>query len=210
MNIAEPMTMITDYALAGVTAWLGLRLATAREGQVSRLSWALAFAALAFAAALGGTYHGFAPHLSESALHLLWKATLLAAGIASFSTLAGSATAMTTGGLRTFLVAFAVIKLVLYSAWMLGHSDFVYVIADTGASMAVMGALHACSVIREGDRASWLMLAGVAISAIAAAVQASGFALHRHFNHNDLYHVIQIVAMMYFYGGARRLLDRKG
>jgi hypothetical protein len=43
---------------------------------------------------------------------------------------------------------------------------------------------------------------------LAAAVQASGFALHRHFNHNDLYHVVQIAAMVLFYTGARRLRDR--
>jgi hypothetical protein len=31
--------------------------------------------------------------------------------------------------------------------------------------------------------------------------------LHRHFNHNDLYHVIQVAAMLLFYRGARRLTD---
>ena len=46
------------------------------------------------------------------------------------------------------------------------------------------------------------------VSVIAACVQASGFALHRHFNHNDLYHVIQIAAMVLFFIGCRRLRDR--
>ena len=52
------------------------------------------------------------------------------------------------------------------------------------------------------------MLAGVAVSVLAALVQASGFALHAHFNHNDLYHVIQIAAMFAFYKGFRRTLGR--
>jgi hypothetical protein len=39
-------------------------------------------------------------------------------------------------------------------------------------------------------------------------VQASGVTLHRHFNHNDLFHVIQIGATLVFYRGARRLRDR--
>lgn len=43
---------------------------------------------------------------------------------------------------------------------------------------------------------------------LAASVQASGFALHRHFNHNDLYHVIQIAAMVLLFVGARQLRDR--
>jgi hypothetical protein len=45
------------------------------------------------------------------------------------------------------------------------------------------------------------MLAGVALSVAAALAQALGVALHRHFNHNDLYHVIQIAAMLLFYRG---------
>jgi len=49
--IAEPMTLVTDYALAGVTAWLAGSLFRAGEGQRSRALWSLAFAALALAAA---------------------------------------------------------------------------------------------------------------------------------------------------------------
>jgi hypothetical protein len=37
-----------------------------------------------------------------------------------------------------------------------------------------------------------------------------GFALHQHFNHNDLYHVIQIAAMVLFYIGAKQLRDAQG
>ncbi len=210
MTIAEPMTLLTDYALAGVTGWLGWRLLRAREGQAARSLWALAFAALAVAAVLGGTYHGFAPHLSENILCVLWKATVLAAGIASFGTLAGSAIAVATGSVRKFLLAFAATKLAFYSGWMLAHTEFIYVIADTGATMAALAVLHGWSAMRNKDRASRWTLGGVAISGLAAGVQASGFALHRHFNHNDLYHVIQIAAMALFYVGARSLLDRKG
>jgi hypothetical protein len=62
--------------------------------------------------------------------------------------------------------------------------------------------------MRGRDRASRWMFGAVGASALAAGVQASGFALHRHFNHNDMYHVIQIAAMALFYIGAGRLRDR--
>ena len=208
MTIAEPMTLLTDYALAGVTGWLGWLLFRAREGQAARASWALAFAALTVAAALGGTHHGFAPQLSEGTLLLLWKATVLAAGIASFAMLAGSTIAAATGSVRRVLLALAAAKLALYSGWMLAHSEFIYVIADTGISMAVIAVLHGGSAMRNDDRASLWVLGGVGVSVLAASVQASGFALHRHFNHNDLYHVIQIAAMVLFYIGGVRLRDR--
>ena len=208
MTIAEPMTLLTDYALAGVTGWLGWRLLRAGEGQSARSFWALAFAAITVAAVLGGTHHGFAPQLAEGSLQMLWKATVLAVGIASFAMLAGSVIAVTTGSLRKALLALATAKLALYSGWMLSHSEFIYVIADTGTTMAALAVLHGGLAMQNGDRASRWVLGGVGVSVIAAGVQASGFALHRHFNHNDLYHVIQIAAMVLFFIGSRRLRDR--
>ena len=204
--IAEPTTLLTDYALACVTAWLAWSLFRARECQRARSLWALAFAALALAAALGGTWHGFAPSFAAIAVVLVWKAAVLCVGIASFGMLAGSAICATAGNARKTLVAVAAAKLAVYSGWMVGHSEYIYVIADTGTALVLVAALHLRSAAR--DRASRWILAGVAVSVLAAGVQASGFALHRHFNHNDLYHVIQIAAMILLYAGARRLRDR--
>jgi uncharacterized protein DUF6962 len=203
--IAEPATLLTDYALAGVTAWLALLLFRERGGRRARSLWTLAFAALALGALLGGTWHGFAPVLSETALTLLWKATVLAIGVASFGMLAGSSAATTPSAGAKALFWIAAAKLALYSGWMLFHSEYIWVIADTGLALAAVAALHVWSAIRARDGASLWILGGAGASLLAAAVQARGFALHPNFNHNDLYHVIQIGAMLLFYVGARRL-----
>jgi hypothetical protein len=146
--------------------------------------------------------------LAAIAVLLLWKATVFCVGIASFGMLAGSAMATTAGGARKALLAIAAMKLAIYSGWMVGHDEYIYVIADTGSALVMVAALHLWSAARDRDRAARWMLGGVGVSAIAAGVQASGFALHRHFNHNDLYHVVQIAAMVLLYTGARRLRDR--
>lgn len=52
------------------------------------------------------------------------------------------------------------------------------------------------------------MAGGVLVSFMAAAVQVNGVALHDHFNHNDLDHVIQMGGMHLFYRGALLLKDR--
>jgi hypothetical protein len=41
------------------------------------------------------------------------------------------------------------------------------------------------------------------VSVLAALVQQSGLTLHRNFNHNDLYHVIQLVALWLLYRGGK-------
>jgi hypothetical protein len=165
--MSEPTTVITDYVLGAVSISLSLRLMDA-----SRF-WALAFFALGLGALLGGTWHGFWQS------DLLWKATTLS-----------------TGKLRAGLMAFAVVKLFAYAAWMLQHDDFIWVVTDTASALLVVAILHAWRFN------GWILL-GVAVSILAGLAQASGFALHQRFNHNDLYHVLQIAAMFLFYRGVR-------
>ena len=187
--------MLTDYALAGVTVFLGW-LSRTNSSRSARY-WLLAFAALAIAAFLGGTYHGLR-------IEALWKPTVLLAGVASFGMLAGSAYATTTGNVRRALLIAAAVKLALYEAWMLGHDAFIFVIADTGSALLAVAALHLLALEHPATR--WI-LAGVAASLVAAGVQAGRLALHEHFNHNDLYHVVQIAAMLLYYAGVKRMRD---
>ena len=192
MTISEPMTLLTDYLLAAVSAWLAWRLRGLQPR--ARHWWSIAFALLALGAVLGGTWHG----LLHSAL--LWKATLLCVGVASFAMVAGSAFATFSGRARDAVLWIAGAKLVFYWWWMLGHDEFIYVVLDTGIAFAAIAAMHLW-------RWNGWIVAGVVVSVGAALVQASGVRLHAHFNHNDLYHVIQIAAMLLFYRGARALVD---
>lgn len=59
------------------------------------------------------------------------------------------------------------------------------------------------------DMASRWVLFALALSALAAGVQYGRWALHAHFNHNDLYHVIQIGAMVLFYKAGKLLRDAR-
>jgi hypothetical protein len=199
--LAEPTTAITDYVLAAVTAALGGVLVARREAQRSRTLWAGAFAALALTALAGGTYHGFG-------VAALWPATIVLAGVIGFAMLTGSALATTTGTLRRAVVALAALKLVGYLAWTAGRDDFLAVLVDSATALLGVAALHAPRALAGGEPASRAMLVAVALSVAGAGVQASGVTLHRHFNHNDLFHVIQIGATLVFYRGARRLRDR--
>ena len=195
--ISEPMTLATDYLLAAVTAAAGVFTRRATRGQAARRWWAVAFIALALGAALGGTHHGFR-------LEALWLPTVMVIGVASAAMLAGSAFATTRGGLRTGLLILAIAKLALFCAWVWQDDRFIWVVADTGLAFALVALLHA---LRWRERGSGAILAGVALSVIAGLVQASGLDLHRHFNHNDLYHVIQMVAIVAYYRGVRQLAD---
>ena len=155
----------------------------------------MAFLALAAAALVGGTYHGF-PQFFPG---LLWAATEVCAGLASF--LMVVATARATGYFPRTIFCLAAVKLLVYLEWILDHDEFIAVVIDSGIALLVVALLHA---VRRDPAWRW-MVGGVAVSVVGAGVQVLGLAPHPHFNHNDLYHVIQIAAMWLFYRGAKLL-----
>jgi hypothetical protein len=155
----------------------------------------MAFLALAAAALVGGTYHGF-PQFFPG---LLWAATEVCAGLASF--LMVVATARATGYFPRTIFCLAAVKLLVYLEWILDHDEFIAVVIDSGIALLVVALLHA---VRRDPAWRW-MVGGVAVSVVGAGVQTLGLAPHPHFNHNDLYHVIQIAAMWLFYRGAKLL-----
>jgi hypothetical protein len=193
MTIHEPMTLATDYLLAlacGVFSMLLFRMRSAATGW-----WSIAFAAAALAALVGGTYHGFPAFYPG----VLWKTTLVAAGAASCAMVIGTAIASRIA--PKFFFWFSVLKLAAYLTWIASHDAFIAVVVDSGSALLVVALLHA---IRRDAAWRW-MVGGVAVAVVAAAVQALKLAPHPQFNHNDLYHVIQIAAMWLLYRGARLL-----
>ena len=77
-----------------------------------------------------------------------------------------------------------------------------------GATAGLMVAgCHAANIRKEDGVMKWLM-SGVAVTLIGAIVQQSGFRHNADFNHNDAYHVIQILGLYLFFKGASRLRDR--
>ena len=54
---------------------------------------------------------------------------------------------------------------------------------------------------------SGLISIGILISFLAAGIQLSGFSLHKHFNHNDIYHIVQMAGMYFIYKGVLQIKD---
>lgn len=210
MRISEPMTLLTDYLLAALVFYFGCRLLTSwrRTGGQSGYWWAVGFFASAAAALAGGTYHGFLPYLAPLTAFLIWKFTVFAVGLAALFLLVGAVLATLAGMPRKCLLTLAGLKFFVYTLWMTAHDDYRYVIYDYAPALVAIGLLAAyAGLARRAPFAGWL-IGGVLASFAAAGIQMSGLALHAHFNHNDLYHVVQMVAFWLLYRGGLLLRDR--
>jgi hypothetical protein len=161
MQITEPTTMLTDYALALLCAFFSIRLlvASTNAGGRSIGLWVAAFAVTAIAAILGGTAHGFRVPLGE-AWGTVWRLTVWSIG--------ASALFLIAAGVRSAL-----------------HSE-------------------ALSPVARQSGIAWLELA-IGVSLAGLVVLIAKLSVHRHFNQNDLYHVIQMVGLYALYRGAMLL-----
>jgi hypothetical protein len=169
------------------------------------LLWAGAFAATALASFAGGTYHGFVQMLPPATARLLWKLTIFSTGVGSACLLAAAVSAGTAGWFQRVWLTLTVAKLVAYVWWMSSHDDFIYVIYDYGSALVLTLAVVWLSQAAAAAAAAPWLTAGVAVSVVAGAIQAFKVAPHPHFNHNDLFHVVQMGALYLLYRGGALL-----
>jgi len=173
--MSDPMALVTDGTLGVLAIVFAIRL-----WRVHRM-WALAFGFTAAAAIIGGIYHAYGDRTEA-----LWKATVMSVGIGSFFLLAGT---------HRKLAIVAVVKLVVYLTWMTIHDNFIYVVADYGITLILVGIFHPAK--------KWVW-GSIAVSVIGVLAQQSRVTIDpRWFDYNDIYHVIQMVALWMLYRAGR-------
>ncbi len=208
--ITEPATTLTDFVLGVVSfAWGRIVWRRARIDKVTAgLWWAGGFLAVALAAFAGGTVHGFRSTLDPAWEPVLWKTSLFAIGGFAFAALMTAIVSGVSGRWRSSLVVSAAIGTLGYLAWMSGHPEFRYASVASAVGLGVLLVQQLVARVRFGVPSAPWIAAGVAVAAVGAGIQQAGLAPHPYFNHNDLFHVIQIVSMYLFYRGGLLLSDR--
>lgn len=211
VTIAEPMTTLTDYAITVVSMWYAWRLFLSREhrDEVCRRAWALGFLFIGLGALLGGTSHGFVQYLDRASMDLIWTGTLYTIGISMFFAVAGTLlSSIQEPKAQRLLHAVNLAGFVYYAIWIFESDSFLSAIIVTLVSLGFVALLQCWRWIREGATSAPWIITGVLVSFASAAVQRSGYSLHVHFNHNDLYHVIQIAGLYLLYRGTCLLVTQ--
>ena len=199
LTVSEPVTVLTDLALGLLCLMLADRLFRARPESAARLM-AASFVLLAVAAVAGGTVHGFARTLPLVGRARLWNVVYAGIGLANVALVASVLSALaprvrplifTVAGLRAIVLLFR-----------LAHGDARLDLYDVATTVVVgVGAGLAFTWLRPRPFGPWL-LGGMVVSLAGGAIQTWGIAPHPHFNHNDLFHVMQMAAQWCFFRAA--------
>jgi hypothetical protein len=209
--LAEPITVVTDVALAGWALALSvLLLRSARPLPVARRLWALAFLLTAVGATTGAARHALFEQTASAARSRLWLATYLVLGLANLAFLAGLARAVLPVRFQRTVLGVLVARDALYSVLLVAAPSARLVIGDFALSLAAILALALRSLLVTREGAGGWLLAGLAVSAGGALVQGLRMGPLGIFNHNDIFHVVQMAGLWLFYRAALRFREPDG
>jgi len=205
---AERTTAATD-ALLAVAAAIGIALLGRHApSSFGRAVWQSALGALVVASALGAVTHGLA--LADPIRELLWQPLYLALGVTMALFVVGAVRDWRgdeTG--RRALLPMLALAVVFYGVTRLTGGDFLaFVVYEAGALLFSLGVyLRLASGGRRPGAAA--MAGALAVSLAAGALQAADLGSIRlvwEFDHNGLFHLVQLPGLALMVAGLRRLL----
>jgi len=201
--IYEPMTAFTDLLIFS----LGLYFARELYGiyvtklMSVHLHFMMVFFFMGLAGLLGALTHGIGPHLPQSIHTFIWRITLYCIGLTTFSMLLGGLYHVVPFNTMNWLKWLPLLGLIVYMILITRNDDFKTVIRFYTPAMMLLLLMMLYSLLRfQSDGTSWIIFS-VLMAFAGTAVQQSGFSFHKHFNHNDIYHVFQMGSMFLLYKG---------
>ena len=208
----ELTTGATD-ALLGVLALVCIaylqRFRQADRWKVGIWSWVLAV--LAGAALMGAVVHGL--ELREGTRDLLWRPLFLLLGllVALFVVAACYDWLGERSARRALLIMIPVAVGFFATSQLMNGSFLIFVVYEAIAMLAALGIYVALSLRRQ-LRGAGLMALAILLNIVAAGIQAGGsvrFTLIWPFDHNGVFHIVQMVAVVVLMVGLSQSLSRQ-
>ena len=205
----EPMTVFTDLILFFLAVYFALDFHTLYLDQQmnTHWHWTFAFWMIGIGALLGAISHGIGHHFSPMVKKIIWKMTVLSIGISCYFVLSASFSHVFPNSTVRWLKWIPLILLVIYCATIIKDDRFSIVILFYLPTMIFVLLMMMYSQFVLGFSGSGWISLGMLIGFLAAGVQMSGYDLHKHFNHNDLYHVIQMAGIYCIHKGTVLIRD---
>jgi hypothetical protein len=199
---------LTDYFLA-LEAFLFVVLLVRHRNDTGRLRFwfVIYFLAASLASACGGTVHGFVNEEQAGAYAILWRATLLAVGVAALANWAIGAHLLFSHRVTRWIVLAAVVQLLAYAVTIIFVSqDFRVAILDNLPAVVFLIVALLLTCLRQPQAGLLVAAGGMSLTLVAAALQQLEIGIHTHFNHNAVFHVIQAIALFMVFRGCRSLI----
>lgn len=204
---AEQTTAITDAVLVIIALTVCIALISLNSKQSLRLKlWIVTFADLGIASFLGALSHGF--KWSEIPYNALWNLIYLALGLlVAFFVIAVMFDLWGETYVRRYAPIILLIGLFFWLIALIWPDSFiVFILYEMVAMIFALGGYAFLSYKKALPGALWMTM-GIFITIIAAVIQATAlmsFTLIWEFDHNGVYHLVQMVAIGILMKGLRQ------
>ena len=207
----EQTTAATDLVLAVLAVACAVYLYRVDRPDVFRRNlWLCVFGLLAVSAAIGAVAHGF--KMSAELNNLLWQPLNLMLGLTVALVAVGTVYDMSGRRIAQRLLPVMITVGVLFYGvtamlpdGLLSDKFVVFIIYETIVMLFALGTYCTLAIRGRLDGAG-LIAAGILITMVAAAVQTTGtlhFTVIWEFNHDGIFHLIQMLAVVLLAAGLR-------
>jgi hypothetical protein len=206
---SEQTTAATDAVLAVMTLFAGLYLRRIGRGKRWKTSlWLWVFGLLTLAAGLGAVAHGL--KLTLAVQNMLWVPLYLALGLmVAFFSVAAVHDLWGKSVARRALPFFLAVGTGFWALTLVWSDSFLlFVVYELLAMLFAFGGYAWLTWHRRLAGAGW-MASGILVTIVAAGIQASGsltVTLVWPFDHNGIYHLLQMAGVSLLVLGLRTAL----
>jgi MFS family permease len=206
----ERTTAATDAALGLLSLAGALYLTRVVPPSFARRVWQAALLALFLASGLGAIAHGLV--MSDTLREALWQPLYLLLGITMALFVVGATDAW-RGEVtaRRLLLPLLGLALVFYGVTRAARGNFLVFVVFEAAALIFSLVVYLRLAYLRTRRGAGLMALALAVSLLAGMVQASGpisVRLVWAFDHNGLFHLVQLLGVTLLLLGLRRMLGR--
>lgn len=207
-NPTEQTTAVTDIILAAV-AFSGvvfLRSFFLNTDTLWKINiWTAAIGLIGLAAILGAAAHGLV--LSQSRHHRIWMLLNMSLGLAVSLFVVGVVYDLWGFEMsRTALPIMLAVGLGFYLTTLIYPGIFIIFIIYEAIALIFALAAYVLLALRQELPGAWLMASGILVSIIAAGIQARksiAISVIWQFDHNGVYHIVQILGLLLLIIGLR-------
>jgi len=207
--IYEPMTSFTDLLIFALGLYYTRELYGIYAAKLNdvHLYFMMVFFFMGVAGLFGALFHGIGPHFGEGVNSFFWKMTLFSIGLMMFAMLLGGLYHVFSFQTMHWMKWLPFIGLITFLVFITKHDNFSLAVRFVAPAMMLVLIMMLYSLLRyQSDGTGWIIIS-ILVTLAGVLVQQSGFSLHKHFNHNDIYHVIQMGSMYFLYRGVLILKD---
>ncbi len=208
----ERTTALTDLLMAILVAIVLAVLAGSLQpgpNEFKVMIWLAAFGFLFIASAFGAIAHGFkmTPRMNK----MLWQPLNFSLGLVIGLFVVGVVFDLWGESAARELLPFMVVTgIAFYGLTVLVPGTFLVFIGYEAVAMLFSLGGYIYLAARTGLAGAWLMAAGVLVTILAAAIQATGrvkISVIWEFDHNGIFHIIQMPGVLLLLAGLLRSLS---